>query len=47
MLDKPSELSYTVYMLRVKDGWPLVKFLSRGGGVRVSHDYDRSAMELV
>ena len=23
--------------MRVKDGWPLVKFLSRGGGVRVSH----------
>ena len=30
-------MSYTVYMMRVKDGWFTVKFLRRGVKVRVSH----------
>ena len=35
-LDKPHSLLFTVYMLRVMDGWSQVKFLKRGGEVRVS-----------
>ena len=30
-------MSYTVYMMRVKDGWSTVKFPKRGVEVRVSH----------
>ena len=37
MLDSGLRVCDTVYMMRVKDGWPLVKFLRRGGGMRVSH----------
>ena len=37
LLDKPSYMSYTVYMMRVKDGWSTVKFPKRGVEVRVSH----------
>ena len=35
-LDKPHSLYYTVYIMRVKDGWSPVKFPRVGGEVRVS-----------
>ena len=48
VLDKPSDVNYTEYMMRIKDGWSTVKFPKWGVEVRVSHpNFHNGVTEII